>query len=129
MTIKKTALTLGAAALLLAGLVVLPNSVSAYRGDPNTVGPDCTEERHQEMEQAFANNDYNAWIDLMNGKGKVTQVINEDNFARFAESHRLAEAGQTDEANQIRTELGLGLRNGSGNNQGQGNGQGYKGGR
>lgn len=127
MTIKKTALTLGAAALVLGGLVVLPGSADAYRGDPSVEGPNCTEERHQKMEQAFEDGDYNTWAGLMNGKGRVTRVINEGNFVRFAQAHRLAEEGKTDEAKQIRTELGLGL--GGASRQGQGNGQGYRGGK
>jgi len=79
------------------------------------------------MEQAFENNDFQAWSNLMQGKGKVIQVVNESNFARFAEAHKLAEEGKMDEAKQIRTELGLGLGNGSGNGQGQGSGQGQRG--
>ena len=126
---KKTIITLGATALVLGGLFMIPNIASAYRGDPSIEGPDCTEERHQEMEQAFENNDYNAWKNLMQGKGKVIQVVNEGNFARFAEAHKLAEEGKMDEAKQIRTELGLGLGNGSGNGTGQGSGQGQRRGR
>lgn len=125
MKMKNTVLTLSATALVLGGLVTFPSAVSAYRGDPGVEGPNCTEERHQDMEQAFENNDYNAWADLMQGKGRVTQVVNEGNFARFAEAHNLAEEGKLDEAKQIRTELGLGLGNGSGNGAGQGNGRGY----
>jgi len=129
MTIKKTALTLGATALVLGGLFTIPSAVGAYKGDPGVEGPDCIEERHQEMEQAFENNDFQAWSNLMQGKGKVIQVVNEGNFARFAEAHKLAEEGKVDEAKQIRTELGLGLGNGSGNGQEQGGGQGQRGGR
>ena len=129
MKMKKTVLTLGATALILGGLFVLPGSVGAYRGDPNVEGPNCTEERHQEMEQAFENNDYQAWKNLMQGKGRVIQIVNEDNFAQFAEAHRLAEEGKMDEAKEIRQELGLGLGNKSGDGAGQGNGQGQKWGR
>lgn len=118
-----------AAALFLGVLLVVPGVVNAYRGDPSIKGPNCTEERSQEMEQAFEENDYNAWKNLMQGKGKVTQIVNEGNFTQFAEAHRLAGEGRIDEANQIRTELGLGLGNGSGNGQGNGSGQGYMGGR
>ncbi len=127
MKMKKTALTLGTTALVLGGLFTLPSVVGAYKGDLGVEGPDCTEERHQEMEQAFENNDFQAWSNLMQGKGKVIQVVNESNFARFAEAHKLAEEGKMDEAKQIRTELGLGLGNGSGNGQGQGSGQGQRG--
>jgi len=121
---KKT-LLLGATALVLGGLMLTFNTAKAYRGDPDAEGPDCSDERHQEMEQAFENSDYQAWKNLMQGKGRVIEVVNEDNFARFAEAHQLAEEGNTEEADQIRQELGLGLKNGSGQGQkGQGNGQG-----
>lgn len=122
---KKTML-LGAAALVLGGLLISPKFAEAYQGDPSVQGPDCNEERHQEMEQAFESNDYQAWKNLMRGKGKVTQVVNEGNFARFAEAHKLAEEGKTEEAGQIRQELGLGLKDGSGQGQGQkGQGMGH----
>ena len=123
---NKTTLTLGATALVLGGLIILPGVADAYRGDPGVEGPDCTEERHQEMEQAFETNDYEAWTNLMQGKGKVTQVVNEDNFARFAEAHRLAEEGKMDEAKQIREELGLGLGDGARNGSGQKDGRGQR---
>ena len=76
------------------------------------------------MTQAFENNDYNAWKEQMQGKGRVTQVVNEGNFTRFAEAHELALEGKTDEADQIRQELGLGLGNGSGQGQEKGSGTG-----
>jgi len=72
------------------------------------------------MTKAFEKNDYNAWKNLMQGKGRVTQVVNKDNFSKFAQAHKLALEGKTAEANKIRTELGLGLQNGSGRGQGMG---------
>jgi hypothetical protein len=72
------------------------------------------------MEKAFASNDYEAWKNLMQGKGRVTQVINKDNFSTFAKAHMLAESGKLDEAAKIRQELGLGLHNGSGKGMGMG---------
>jgi hypothetical protein len=60
----------------------------------------------------------------MEGRGRVTQVINKDNFAKFAEIHELLEDGKKDEANKLRAELGLGLQNGMGKGMGQGQ---YKG--
>ena len=59
----------------------------------------------------------------MQGRGRVTQVVNKDNFAKFAQAHELAEQGKTDEANKIKAELGLGLRNGTGMGQGMGYGR------
>ena len=100
-----------------------PQAVLAYKGDPNVKGPNYTQERHEAMTKAFENNDYNAWKSLMDGRGRVTQVINAQNFGRFAEAHKLALQGNTSEANAIRTELGLGLRNGSGAGQGMGYGK------
>jgi len=109
----------------LMGVSVLASSAFvalAYRGDAIKTGPNYSPERHAEMEKAFESNDYQAWKELMNGKGKVMDVINEGNFARFAEMHKLMGEGKTDEANKIRTELGLaaGMGNGMGNKAGQG---------
>lgn len=110
---KKSAM-IATTALILAGLTIAPKAADAYRGDPSVQGPNCTPERHEAMTQAFENNDYNAWKELMSGKGRVSQVVNEGNFSRFAQMHQYMQEGKTDEANQIRQELGLGLRNGSG---------------
>jgi hypothetical protein len=110
---------------IVAITIATTTSASAYRGDPSVKGPDYSVERHEAMTQAFETNDYEAWKELMNGKGRVTQVINADNFARFAEAHELAEEGKLEESKAIRAELGLGLRDGSGQGQGLGtNGQG-----
>ena len=100
-------------------------SALAYQGDYTVKGPDCTPEKHEAMEQAFASNDYSSWKELMNGKGRVTQVVTADNFAKFTEAHQLAGEGRYDEADAIRKELGLrgrdgvkiGAGYGGGNNQ------------
>ena len=86
----------------------------AYRGDPAVMGPDYSAERHEAMTKAFENKDYDAWKNLMTNRNRVVQVINKDNFAKFAEAHALAKQGKTAEAQKIRQELGLGLHNGSG---------------
>lgn len=116
---NKTILTLSALVLGASALFVAIPKALAYRGDPNVQGPNYTAERHEAMTQAFNNSDYNAWKELMQGKGRVTQVINEGNFSRFAEMHKLMLEGKTEDANKIRTELGLGLQNGSGQGQKQ----------
>lgn len=98
--------------------------VSAYKWDPSVQWPNYSTERHNAMEQAFETNNYEAWLNLMDGRGRVTQVITADNFARFAEAHELAENGDIAWATEIRNELGLGLNNGNnkgiwkGNNRG-----------
>jgi hypothetical protein len=113
---KVNHLLLGVTALVLGGTVVAPKLVEAYRGDPAVQGPNYSEERHVAMTQAFQNQDYQAWKKLMQGRGRVSEVVTEDNFARFAEAHRLAQEGRLEEARQIRQELGLGLRDGVGRN-------------
>lgn len=110
---KKTTLSLGALALTLGIVGVSAGTALAYQGDSNVKGPNYSEERHDAMETAFENNDYEAWVNLMQGKGKVTQVINEDNFSKFAEVHELMEEGKIAEAEIIRQELGLGQKDGS----------------
>ena len=116
---KKT-LLLGAALLTGAVILTAPKAVEAYRGDPSVTGPNYTQERHEAMEKAFENKDYTAWKDLMQGRGRATQVVTQENFARFAQAHELAEQGKIEEASQIRQELGLGLQNGSKRGMGQG---------
>jgi len=111
---KKTALVLGALVLGLGSIGLLASTTSAYQGDPNIKGPNYSVERHEAMIKAFDNKDYTAWKNLMQGKGRVTQVINQDNFGKFAEAHQLSLQGKTAEAQKIRQELGLGLRNGTG---------------
>lgn len=125
----------GTAALALM-LTAGATTASAYQGDYTQKGPNCDEEKHEAMMATFDNLDYNAWHDLMDGRGRITQVITADNFTQFAEAHELAEAGNYEEAYQIRQELGLrgksgepmgaGYRggNGEGNGAGQGRGNG-----
>jgi hypothetical protein len=119
---RNIALGLGALALILGTSGVMVGTADAYKGDPAVKGPNYTVERHTAMEKAFETADYTAWKNLMNGKGRVTQVINKDNFAKFAQAHELAIKGDKAGAAKIRAELGLGLKDGSG--QGQGNGKG-----
>lgn len=135
---KNKSLILGSlTAVVLGGAILAPTMVSAYRGDVSVQGPNYSEERHQAMTNAFENNDYEAWKTQMAGRGRVIEVINEENFPRFAEAHRLSLAGQTEEAMAIREELGLGMHNGSGRmsqnskrdgsqDQTQGRGMGYR---
>lgn len=120
MNVKQAAIVFGFGAVAIGTAFILPKAAFAYRGDPAVHGPYYTEERHAAMEKAFETNDYNAWKTLMQGKGRVTQVVTAENFAKFAEAHRLAEAGNTTGAQAIRQELGLGLRNGAGNGTGMG---------
>ena len=120
---NKKIIILGTAGLVLGGFLLSSEKALAYRGDPSVRGPNYSEERHDAMTQAFESNDYTAWKELMQGNGRVSQVINEQNFARFTEAHKLALEGRIDEAQTIREELGLGLQNGSGQGMGRGYGR------
>ncbi len=113
---KKTTLGLGALALLLGLIAVSASPALASKGDPAVKGPNYSTERHTAMLKAFENKDYSAWKNLMQNRGKVSQVITEANFAKFVGAHDLVLQGKTVEAQKIRQELGLGLQNGSGRN-------------
>ena len=106
------------------------SSAFAYQGDYSKQGPDYSPERHSAMEAAMENNDYAAWSGLMADRGRITQVINAENFSRFAEAHQLAHAGDLDGADDIRAELGIRTRNGekvgARHGDGQGEAQGEK---
>lgn len=111
---KKITSGLGILVLGLGIIGASTGTVLAYRGDPTVKGSDYSIERHEVMTKAFENKDYDAWKNLMQGRGRVIQVVNKDNFAKFAEAHQLVRQGKTAEAQEIRQELGLGLRNSSG---------------
>lgn len=59
------------------------------------------------MDTALENNDYAAWKALALANGKNADVITEANFAKFAEAHKLMEAGKMDEAKKLLDELGF----------------------
>lgn len=115
---KSNILVLSATAVILGGLMMIPKTAEAYKGDHKVKGPNYTTERHEAMEKAFEKKDYNAWKNLIQGKGRVTQIVNKDNFAKFVQAHELAEQGKFEEANKIRQQLGLGLQNGLGKGMG-----------
>lgn len=123
---NKTKITYGLLTIALTAIVgtALVGSAYAYQGDYTKKGPNYTPERHELMEKAFDNNDYNAWKNLMQGRGRVTQVVTKDNFAQFAKAHALAEQGKLAEADAIRENLGLKTRNGQRTGSGYGQGMG-----
>lgn len=114
MNTKKLLYGFSALALMAAAGTIVAGQALAYQGDYTKKGPNYTPERHEAMEKAFDNNDYDAWKNLMQGKGRVTQVITKDNFAKFAQAHKLAEQGKSAEADAIRKDLGLRMRDGQG---------------
>ena len=99
--------------------------VAAYQGDYSVKGPNYSEEREDEMHNAFDNLDYDSWVSLMTESGRnprVLTVVTEDNFATFVEAHEAGEAGDLERAAELRAELGL--NNGSGPKDGTGFGGG-----
>lgn len=94
----------------------------AYKGDYGTYGPNHTEEREANMATVMAEKDYEGWVSLMTEDGRNPGVLNkvdtQEEFDKFAEAYQLAKDGKVDEANAIRSELGLGNGQGS-----RGNGQ------
>lgn len=117
---NKTILGVGIMALVLGASGLLVSNIEAYRGDPAVKGPDCSEERHTDMLKAFETKDYTAWKNLMEGRGRVTEVVNKDNFAKFAEAHKVAQSGNIEGAKKIRQEIGLGLGQGYDKDMGEG---------
>ncbi len=120
---KKIASLFGLATIIGAGALAV--GANAYRGDYSQKGPNFSEERHAQMEKIFENSDYTAWKEMMNGRGRVLEVINsEENFQKFVQARKLAMEGKHEEADAIRTELGLRTRNGEPKGTGYGKGQG-----
>jgi hypothetical protein len=65
-----------------------------------------THENKEAVMQAFENNDYQAWSELMEGK-PVLEKVNEDNFSKLVDAHNLAQSGDFEGAKLIKDELGL----------------------
>ena len=95
------------------------SQVSAYRGDYTEVGPNHTEEREEAMVKVMADKDYEGWKELMTEDGRTPGVLrkvdSQEEFNQFAEAYELGKDGKVEEANAIRSELGLGNGNGGGN--------------
>jgi len=102
--------------LILGGAVGLAAATtigvaSAYQGSGFGKGPNFPPEKHDQIVKAVESNDYNAWKELVAGR-RVTEVINEENFSKFAEMHNLIKEGKYEEAGKIREELGLKMKRG-----------------
>ncbi len=128
---KKNNLIISGAAALVAVIVVggFATSSFAYQGNPNVEGPNHTDERHTAMTAAFEASDYEAWIAVRGDvpKGRIMDVINEDNFAQFVEMRNLRLERNIEGANAIRAELGLGQGSrGEGKGHGARSGDGEK---
>jgi len=88
-------------------------STLAFRGDSGERSRNFDSAQIEEMKQnreevqsALQAGDYNAWKEAVKN-GPMSENVTEENFARFAEMHRLMQAGDIEGAEAIRAELGL----------------------
>ncbi len=100
-------------ALFVISAITLAGVTYAYRGDPNVKGPNYDAAVHEQLEAAIEAGDYDTWLKIRQDnnlpmQGRMFQVINKDNFAKYTELHDANIAGDTTTANTIRAELGLG---------------------
>lgn len=129
---KKKLLTLGLASAVVLGAGALAvGQASAHYGDGQ--GRNFDADRHAQMQEIIANQDYAGWLEIVGDK-PVTQYVNEGNFDRFVEMVKLRQAGDLEGADAIRAELGMPERGthrgeGYGNGNGMGKGQGQMNGR
>lgn len=113
--------------LIIAGiasmaLLLILGVVFAYQGNFSNPGPNYSEDRHEAIEQAINNKDYDMWLELMTNEGRtprVTQVVTKENFGTFIQIHNAQIANDLETAQKLRTELGLGAKNTTGKNMGQ----------
>jgi hypothetical protein len=67
---------------------------------------DMSPEKREALRNALKNCDYAAWKEVV-GDTPITQKINEQNFPRFCEAHKLLHSGNVDDAVKIFKELDL----------------------
>lgn len=116
------------AMLMGMGLAAAVGASAAGRG----VGYDavergnCDASQHEAVEQVLEAGDYDAWVALMEGHGRITDVVTEDNFDVFIEMHEAMEDGLVEKAQELREDLGLGMhpQDGSGYRGQYGEGEG-----
>lgn len=108
--------------------LLVSNLAHAYQGRPDLVGiqldpakqqlmeekRQVIEAERQAIEDSITNQDYNTWQEIIDSRPRITDYINQDNFAQFAEMHQLMKDGKFEEAQAIRDELGLPDRMGMG---------------
>lgn len=122
---NKNKLIVGSILTLVLGLGMV-SSVSAFRGDKDQRTPNQERQvKIEEMTNIMESGDYAAWKALqedhfkqmgirLNKKMRNSELINESNFAQFAEAWKLVKEGNFDEAKVIRESLGLNVGDGDG---------------
>ena len=108
------------AAILGAGMAMAATASADSGFGLREARGECDPERHDAIEVALEEGDYDAWKELMGDRGRIAEVVTEDNFDTFAAMHEAMEEGDTEEAAELREELGLGMhpQDGSGYQQG-----------
>ncbi len=69
-------------------------------------GPRMDDATRAKVDAALEAGDYNAWKAAV-GDSPIASKVTADNFAKFAEAHKLHEAGKDDQAKAIMDELGI----------------------
>ena len=69
-------------------------------------------EHKAQVEEAIESGDYNTFRELMGDKGRLAEVITEDNFDQFIQLHELKSEGKFEEAKELAKELDLGIMKG-----------------
>ncbi len=124
----------GLFALFVVSIVSLAGIAYAYKGYPNVKGPNYNADVHEKLEAAMEAGDYDTWIKIRQDnnlptKGRIFRVINEDNFDKYVELHEANLAGDTEKADAIKAELGLGqgmMKRGNGQGKMTGSGSGLQ---
>ena len=91
-------------------------AVTAYDQSDISSSQNC-----EDMKNAFDNNNYYEWksiVEVKGSKGRVLELVNENNFELFVEAREAKLSGDLDKYNEIRSELGFGNK--------EMNGEGYK---
>jgi len=118
-TFDKRLLGFTAVALILGAGLAVAASVSADEVEKGACGP----EHREAIVAAMDDGDYEAWAELMDGRGRISEVITEDNFETFVALHEARKDGDQETVEELREELGLGQhpQDGTGH-QGEGKG-------
>jgi len=102
---SKGYLVIAITAVITTGVVV--GGVSYARGELGKMGIPHHPEEHQAVEEAIANNDYEAWLAAVGEENKLIEIITEENFPLLVEIYNLKQEGKYEEAREIWQELGI----------------------
>ena len=91
-------------------LKLTPSRGTMDANQPNFRGPRAGGDMAKNMEvakTALDNNDYTAWLETVGTDSPIAEKITVENFPKLVEAHNLMQAGNFEEARQIRSDLGL----------------------